>query len=94
MSNLGNISTSLIPISFQGSVESKKLYSLSADAGKYAGEIRELYRVAQSVSEACCGLAERNYWENTSNTYSDMSACLDGIIKPEDDDVTTEYSNQ
>lgn len=94
MSNVVNASESnLRLISFQGSAESKKLYTLSADAGKYAGEIRELYRVAESISEACCNLAERNYWENTSSTYSDLSDCLDGIIKPEEEG-TTDSSNQ
>lgn len=80
----------LIRITLKASKESKTLYNLSADAGLYALEIRELYRVAETVEEACCSRAERVYWDDTSSTYVELSECLAGDIKPELDDPITE----
>lgn len=74
--------------SLQGSEQSKALFTLSADAGQYSGEIKEEYRVAESVATACADYAERVYWENTSNTYDELSRCLEGDI-PDTTQIST-----
>ncbi|KAH8416646.1 hypothetical protein KR222_000399 [Zaprionus bogoriensis] len=67
----------------RGSEESKRLYSLSADAGVFAREMKELRRAAQSICDACTSQAEREYWENTLSTYEELSECLNGKAKLE-----------
>ncbi|KAH8416695.1 hypothetical protein KR222_007501, partial [Zaprionus bogoriensis] len=63
-----------------GSAQSKILLSLSANSGKYAIELTELRRAAKSICDACTKHAEWVYLESTSDTYADLSACLDGNV--------------
>ncbi|XP_030564159.1 uncharacterized protein LOC115764974 [Drosophila novamexicana] len=73
-----------------GSEYSKKLFTLSSDAGEYGGIVRELYRAADTVAEFCANYAERVYWENTDSTYAELQKCLDGdIVEPSSTPSTT-----
>lgn len=65
---------------FQGSEQSRILYSLSADAVQYSVQIKDEYRAAESKANECVNYAERVYKENTANTYEELSRCLDGNI--------------
>lgn len=54
------------------------LYSISTNAGENSKKIKLEYKIAESVADLCAGAAERDYTENTANTYSELSNCLDG----------------
>ncbi|XP_030382375.1 proteoglycan 4 [Scaptodrosophila lebanonensis] len=65
-----------------GSENAKSMFTISANASELLAKVREEYRLIDVNQYVCTNKTEREYAENTAETYEELSKCLAGAGVP------------